>query len=149
MTLFEMERICPVCKGTGKVWNDKMGTYVSCKKKEFHLPDPGREEVKVANDAPGTSVAAAEAMLPRSGTARYKVLEFIFQRGERGATDEEIMEGLHMSPNTARPRRNELMNDGWIEDSGKRRETAAHQDSIVWVLSGRAFHQSLIGEITL
>ena len=57
-----------------------------------------------------TSADAAEAALPRAGTARRAVLSAIRAAGLAGLTDEQIQErlALEFGPNTARPRRVEL-----------------------------------------
>lgn len=87
--------------------------------------------------APDTQREAAIAVYPRTGTDRRRVLDWIATQGARGATDEEIVEALRMPANTERPRRNELLNDGWIVDSGERRRTSTGTDAAAWVLSER------------
>lgn len=61
-----------------------------------------------------TSADAADSMMKASGNLRWKVLQFIEKQGLYGATDEEIQEGLDMSPNTQRPRRRELESKGFV-----------------------------------
>jgi len=82
-----------------------------------------------------TSVAAAEAIRPHLGAAQKVVLDFIRSKGEHGATDEEIADGLCMSPSTSRPRRIELVAKGLVADSGKTRETKALRHAVVWVVT--------------
>jgi hypothetical protein len=93
---------------------------------KFHGPDAG---------APETERAAAVSVYPRTGTARRRVLDFIYGSGSHGATDEEIQTGLAMGANTQRPRRVELLNDGWIEDSENRRKTSTGTDAVAWVMT--------------
>lgn len=130
MSLFEMERICPKCNGTGKVWNDKVGAMVACRNKEFHA---NANEVQVAANAPETSVLAAERAMPGSGSMRARILGFIVDRGLTGATDEEIEKSLGLRHQSASARRNELARDGWIKDSGERRKTSSGSEATVWV----------------
>ena len=90
---------------------------------------------KVRHDHPETSRAAAWAVAPRTGTQRRKVLVAIAYKPR---TDEELQADLAMSGNTERPRRVELVEGGWIEDSGERRKTRAGDDAIVWSLTEKA-----------
>lgn len=108
------------------------------------LPDPSRQAVGKF-EAPtsvqaATSRAAAVLVYPTSGIARERVLAYIVRQGEQGATDDELQGVLVMNPSTQRPRRVELVEDGWIEDSGRTRRTVSKRDAVVWVLTpaGRA-----------
>lgn len=83
-----------------------------------------------------TSRAAAEQIRPNAETLRAKVLEYIEQRGQRGATDQEMQIGLHMQGNTQRPRRKELEEAGLIVDSGLTRKTTSGRSATVWILKG-------------
>jgi hypothetical protein len=75
--------------------------------------DPSMRVYAPHNNTP-TSEKAAAAIVPEGQRLRRQVLEFIRQRGEAGATDEEIQMGLGMNPNTERPRRIELEQGGHI-----------------------------------
>lgn len=81
-----------------------------------------------------TSADAAEAALPRAGTARRAVLCAIHAAGLSGLTDEQIQErlALTMGPNTQRPRRVELLRAGLIVGYGTRR-TRSGAEAVVWV----------------
>lgn len=79
-----------------------------------------------------TSIAAATVILPRTGTQRRKVYDFIVSRGTFGATDDEMMDELSMSGNSLHPRRLELVQAKLIDDSGQRRKTKSGSDAIVW-----------------
>lgn len=94
------------------------------------MPAIDRNTVILALDCRETSARAAEKALPRSGTKRAKVYEFL--RSNYGATDEEIEIALGMSGNTVRPTRISLMKDGWVVDSGLYRKTRGGNDAIVW-----------------
>lgn len=81
-----------------------------------------------------TSLAAATSMRSSAETYRHKVLEFVRGRGPHGATDEEIATGLAMNPNTARPRRIELVDKfKLIVDSGETRPTRSGRKAVVYV----------------
>lgn len=107
----------------------------------FNLPDPATNRIGKfsASGAPETQRDAAILVYPRTGTARARVLRLITAAGESGVTDEEGTAALGMLMNTYRPRRNELLNDGWIVDSSVRRRTAASGAwAVAWVLSPAA-----------
>jgi hypothetical protein len=90
-------------------------------------------EVKLHREARDTSVMAAWRAWPRSGTQRERVLHWVMGRGEQGATDDEIQDALHLAGNSERPRRLELVERGWLVDSGVRRPSHQHGPAIVWV----------------
>lgn len=127
MTLFDSpddhddERYCEWCDST-EHWS------TDCDRRPVDANDIGL----VRNDHPSTAKAAAHAAFPRSGTWRRKVLDAIALRPR---TDDELQHDLTMSGNTERPRRVELVDGGWINDSGERRRTAGGQDAIVWQLA--------------
>ena len=85
------------------------------------------------SDHPDTSKNAAHAVRSVTPKLRTLVHTWLIERGEAGATDEEIQEGLAISPNTQRPRRVELQRSGAVTDSGKRRPTRSGRKAIVWV----------------
>jgi hypothetical protein len=84
-----------------------------------------------------TSAAAAVEALPRSGTQRARVYEAIRQ-APAGLTDQEIATTLGLAENSVRPRRLELSDPPkglpqLIVDSGRRRQTSAGKQAVVWV----------------
>lgn len=93
------------------------------------------EHAYVRRDAKATSVLAALVTLPRSRTRRYAVLEAIAAAGEHGRTDDELIGELGIPHQSVGPRRLELVEGGWIEDSERRRPTRTGADAIVWVLT--------------
>lgn len=97
------------------------------------LSDVDAEGVRLHTDPWDTEEEAAVCVLPRSGTQRRHVLDAI--HNSSGLTDMEIAEELGMVSDSARARRNELMNGGWIQDSGNRRGSGHGGQAIVWVLS--------------
>lgn len=106
------------------------------------LPDPSKNRIgkfsAPAAGAPATQRDAAILVYPRTGIARERVLALILGSGELGVTDEEGMSSLRMAQNTYRPRRNELMNDGWIRDDGVRRPTLSGAAATAWVATPEA-----------
>lgn len=129
---------------------EKRGGICDCGDRPCHLdtglPDPGRKDIgrfsdPKASGAPSTQREAAVAMYPVSGTARRYVLDTIGAARSTGATDEEIEDELHMRHQSASARRNELVSDGWVEDSGRRRQTRSGRDAVVWILSERGMSE--------
>lgn len=92
------------------------------------------EHVYVARKAKATSREAALRALPGTATRRYQVLATI-AGSPTGMTDDEIITSQRMPHQSVGPRRLELVEGGWIEDSGQRRKTRTGADAIVWVLS--------------
>lgn len=89
-------------------------------------------KIKIAKNAQRTSVMAAERALPRSGTKRRLVYDFIERCGMRGATDDEIQATLNIEGNTVRPTRGSLVEDGYIIDTGTTRKNKHGNECIVW-----------------
>lgn len=96
--------------------------------------------VIIAKNAQRTSIAAAEKVLPRTGSLKRKVYEYILSQGMRGATDQEIEKTLQIEGNTVRPSRVGLIKDGYIIDSGTTRKNHHNNDCIVW----RAVEQGMM-----
>jgi len=80
-----------------------------------------------------TSRSAAVRAKSAATTDRARVLAYIRDRGQHGATDLEIQATLRMNGDTERPRRVELENAGLVRDTGRRRETASGRLATVWV----------------
>jgi transcription initiation factor IIE alpha subunit len=89
-------------------------------------------QVIIARNAQRTSIAAAQKVLPKTGSLRRKVYEYILNQGLRGATDQEIEKALHIEGNTVRPTRISLVKDGFIMDTGTTRKNQHENDCIVW-----------------
>lgn len=108
---------------------------------EAPLRDPQTPRAAPAHrGGPDTEVQAAAIVTPKAGTVRARVLQ-AFTMYDDGLTDAEIEQGLELRRSSVCGRRNELLRDGWIRDSGERRvdwRTGMH--GIVWVLTdqGRA-----------
>jgi hypothetical protein len=84
-----------------------------------------------------TSRSAALDALPRAGTQRWRVLHAL---ADQPSTDEQLAGRLRLRTNTIRPRRLELLEGGWVCDSGDRFPTPMGNPAIVWTLTaeGRA-----------
>jgi hypothetical protein len=90
-----------------------------------------------------TSREAARIASLRAGTARHDVLAAIAKASTGwdrhgfgpivGLTDDELDACLPHGPNTVRPRRVECVRNGWIVDSGQRRNSVNGLACIVWV----------------
>jgi hypothetical protein len=80
-----------------------------------------------------TSQKAARRALGRSGSQRNAIYEEVKSRGSDGMTCDEICTVLQMLVQSATPAINTLANDGWLEDSGLRRNTRSGREAIVWV----------------
>lgn len=94
---------------------------------KFKLVPVDGDGPQLRHDAPDTSRAAAERVRPKVGTQRATVLNELYWTIDPGATDQQISERTGIPLNSVRPRRGELVKQGWVRDSGKRRN-----GSIVW-----------------
>jgi hypothetical protein len=95
-------------------------------------------QVQLPAEPTDTQQATAARALPRTGTQRRKVYDFLAECGDKGATDEEVQWGLGMNPSTQRPRRIELVHAKLAVDSGRRRKTRSGDKAIVWVVTSDA-----------
>lgn len=76
---------------------------------------------------------AAEVAARTAAGDELRVKAFLQERGERGATDEEIETALRLIGSTERPRRIALMNKGEVWDSGRERPSSRGCAMRVWV----------------
>ncbi|MEV4604826.1 hypothetical protein AB0K15_46685 [Amycolatopsis sp. NPDC049253] len=97
-------------------------------------------EGKVQADPAVTSARAARNVEPRTGNQRGRILAFLVEHGD-GGTDFELGVVLGILPNSVRPRRGELVDAGYLVDSGTTRRHRG-SDWTVWVPTdeGRAWH---------
>jgi transcription initiation factor IIE alpha subunit len=56
-----------------------------------------------------------------------------------GMTDEEIQAATGLNPNAVRPRRGELVEAGYLRESGLTRRTASGRRATVWTLTGKVW----------
>lgn len=130
--LYEPNSRAPRDAGRAVSREDALGQAGDARKRLRGLP-VDVPAVKLAADAKDTSKKAAERVLPKTGTQRHAVLDFIQGSDMYGATDAEISFHLNIPENSVRPRRLELVEMGWIADSGLRRAVPGHEQAIVWV----------------
>ena len=89
--------------------------------------------VYLSSKARETSKKAATKVLPKTGSLRKTVYDFINNRKEFGATDQEMEVILRVSGNSIRPTRLTLADDGWIMDSKQTRVNEHGNECVVWV----------------
>jgi len=84
------------------------------------------------------SVEAAKRAAPRASGDRLAVLRALSHYGPM--TDEMIQNVLDMNPSTERPRRGELVDDGFVRDSGRTGRTHSGCRAVLWEITeaGRA-----------
>lgn len=95
------------------------------------------ESAKVRHDAQETSRLAALQVTPKTGTLRAAALRAVVAAAWRGLTDDELCASIGRSPNSVRPRRVELVEGGFIIDSGLRRPSNYGNASIVWIATNK------------
>lgn len=79
---------------------------------------------------PDTSRLAADAASRRSPSQRSRVWTTLLELGE--ATDYELSIACQILRTSAAKRRQELVDAGLVEDSGRRRDTDTGSSAIVW-----------------
>jgi hypothetical protein len=102
----------------------------------IHPPTVERPPYVFGSD---TSEHAAHTIAPHAAQLREAVYRFFLERGEEGATDQEVSSCLAMLQDTARARRVELRDSGHVQDSGKRRTTASGCTAKVWTATGKPY----------
>lgn len=86
-----------------------------------------------------TSATALALVAPKAGTQRNLVLNVLAEYPVHGVgcTDVELVRMSGLSANSVRPRRVELVDAGWLEDSGIRRDHNG-RPHVVWRLTEAA-----------
>lgn len=84
----------------------------------------------VGHDHPATAKAMEDKQLPKSGSLRRQVYDWIARMG--GLTDDELEYRTGRSHQSVSAIRNSLMKDALIYDSGEVRPTRYGNDAIVW-----------------
>lgn len=121
-------------------WQRIVAAVAGVKGSAAALADPSADRVQLRAAAGQTEKAAAAVAFPHSGTQRMAVLDAI-DNALDGCTDDELADLTGLSLNAVRPRRGELVDGGWIEDTGKLRDSAAGNPAIVWGLTQAAEHE--------
>jgi hypothetical protein len=119
-----------ITRGTLKMFVDEI-EQLRAATSQIELPNKntrGQHHTRASS----TERAAAMAVMPRSGTQRMTVLQAIADSPD-GLTDPEVSRKTGIYLYSAAPRRCELLDGGWVTDSGKRRSTGHGGEAIVWV----------------
>lgn len=88
-----------------------------------------------------TSIIAAKMALPKIKGHKKIVLDAFIERGNYGYTHEELGEHVPIRADTARKRTKDLVDAGFIEDSGNKRKVSSGNMSIVWRATGKAYRE--------
>jgi hypothetical protein len=100
-----------------------------------HLPAIRAPHAYLPTNPTDTQQQAAARVEPRSGSQRARILS-LFRLGPdakpRDWTDEELANWTGLPLNSVRPRRLELVEGGWVRDSGRRRPTPTGASATVW-----------------
>ena len=99
----------------------------------------GSGSVGLPHSGTDTSREAAQSMTLVAAANTARVLLFIADQGENGATDFEVQAALNMTGDSELPRRWELQRHGLVRDSGSRRKSPSGRNAIVYVATERAF----------
>ncbi len=92
-------------------------------------------KAKVRRNDPGTSFQAAIGQSPKATSRLYGAIYAILTA--QPMTDDRLLfymgrSSVPHTPSGVRSRRNELVEAGWVRDSGKKAPSDAGQPSIVW-----------------
>ena len=117
------EMYCPFCR------NEKGIVFIPAHKRK-PVESNG---IRVSARHPETSVRAAQKAFPKSGTKKKIIYDLIVNAGVNGMCDHELEIKTGYRHESTSATRNTLMNDGWIIDSGFRRETPQGNPAIVWI----------------
>jgi hypothetical protein len=102
-----------------------------------NTPEPNFDKPPISGKR-ATSKAAARRVEPAVNTQRRLLLDIFrntaFAVDEYGYTDSELVIKSNLLPNTLRPRRNELVEDGWLVDTGHTRKNQNGNKEVVWSL---------------
>lgn len=83
--------------------------------------------------APDTSKNAAALVADAAASRSALAGRFVFERGRRGATADEVAEAHDWERYSSRPRLAELHKRGVIIDSGERRKGVSGRSQVVWI----------------
>jgi hypothetical protein len=89
--------------------------------------------VFIANYASNTSRAAAEKALPKTGSIRRRIYDYIYQSG--GAADFQLEAKLNGKHQSISASRRSLVIDGFIADSGKTVKNPEGNECTLWIVA--------------
>lgn len=105
------------------------------------MSEPGAAaEGHAHRDAKKAEQMAARAQFPKSGTDRMKcllALSMARRNGLVGLTDDELAKVTKLYRYTAAPRRKELVDGGWVEDTGKTLVGDRGRPQTIWRITER------------
>lgn len=96
-----------------------------------------------------TSLAAARLAYPTQRSVRRAIIAYVANvppLAHPGYTDEQLERRLSRSHQTVSSARNWLCEQGWLEDSGVRRQTGGRRQATVWQLTDAGKRQLATGE---
>jgi hypothetical protein len=101
-------------------------------------------------DPKPTELAGALHIVGKSGSDKMRLLQALVNAGYRGLTDHEAAMLLELPVTSINGRRNQLVNQGWVEDSGRTRpgpvwdrRTKRFVPNIVWKATPRGTRASM------
>lgn len=97
---------------------------------------PPAATVRPPSNGVFTSDAAAESIAATAPRQRGRVLRFVIDRGEYGATADEVGRALDMQAQSVTPRILELRRAGWIVRTEQTRPTRSGRAAYVYVATG-------------
>lgn len=97
-------------------------------------------------DAPDTSVSVHRKMALKAGKANHEVFFTILDAGINGYTDDELELRLERAHQSVSATRRGLVRMGYLEESGRKRETRYGNPAIVWVVTPMATTRVLNGD---
>lgn len=106
--------------------------------KEQKTPQPKRAELRIKRNDPGTSLTAALSAVTNDDLYRaiYNELGYYSKWPHYGLTDEQLVprvqQHVQATASGIRSRRAELVEAGWVKDSGSKRELRTGRMGIVW-----------------
>lgn len=117
------------------IWR-KVAAAVLASQQEVTTPTDGR----LGGQRQGGMATAREArdlVLPKVGSQRHRVLQAFHTYDAIGLTDVELAAATDLPANSVRPRRVELVDAGWVCDTGQRRRHNGRRH-VVWGLTPAA-----------
>jgi len=88
-----------------------------------------------------TSILAAKRALPAIKGHKRIVLDAFVERGNYGYTHEELGNDVPIRADTARKRTKDLVDAGYIEDTGNKREVSSGNQAIIWKATLKAYKE--------
>lgn len=97
------------------------------------LPTVDDNVVLIANYASKTSRDAAEKILPKTGSIRRRIYDYVASNGQ--AADFQLEDFLNAKHQSVSASRRSLVIDGFLMDSGRTIKNREGNECTVWVLA--------------